>query len=336
MKKKKIKNKKKNFKKTKKYYYKTDIFISRMASILKIPHKKTKELFYQRIVSVIRLNDLLDDPQKIFKVLEEKNLDLKEVPWSKHTYIVKNKDKSELSKMQEYAKSLFYIQNLSSQLPPIILNPSPEDTILDMCAAPGSKTTQLASLMNNKGLIIANDDNYKRVHKMSKVLEKFGVKNTQINFAGGEELDAQFENYFDKVLLDAPCSGEGMIYLGAPKPLRFWSIKRTKEMSKIQKELIKSAFRCLKPGGEMVYATCTLSPNENESVVTHLMHEFKQAQLEEIELIKQDSFKEYKPFVKRGLKEWNEEFFHPDIDKTMRIIPGKTMMGFYIALIKKV
>jgi len=319
----------------KKFFYKDDIFISRMSSILKLPHPKTKELFYQRIVSSIRINNLLVEPNKAVQLLRKKGLELQEVEWSDYTYIVKNRDKSELSKMPEYDKCLFYIQNLSSMIPPIVLNPQPEDTILDMCAAPGSKTTQLASLMNNQGQIVANDNDYKRAQKLSKILEKFNVQNTQVNFSQAENLGRKFENYFDKVLLDAPCSGEGMIYLGKKRPLKFWNIKKSQEIAKLQKKMILSAYSCLKPGGTLIYSTCSLSPNENESVVTYLLDNHKNAKLQDIELINSKNFEKYKSFANRGLKEWNQEIYHPDIQKTVRIVPGKTMIGFYLALIKK-
>ncbi len=321
--------------KKKKFFYKEDIFISRMSSILKMPHPKTKELFYQRIVSAIRINNLLVEPQKVVNALKNKNADLKEVPWSPHTYIVKNLDKSNLAKTPEYKKGLFYIQNLSSMIPAIVLKPTEGDTILDMCAAPGSKTTQLASLMNNTGEIVANDNNFERSRKLSKMLKKFNIKNTNINFAQGEHLGKSFPGYFDKIILDAPCSGEGMVYLAKKQPLKFWSIRKSKEMSKIQKQLILSAFQALKKGGLLAYSTCTLSPNENEGVVSYLLEREKSAKIEHIDLIQTKEFEDFKPFIKKGLREWNEEIYHEDIRETIRITPGKTMIGFYVALIKK-
>jgi tRNA (cytosine49-C5)-methyltransferase len=319
----------------KKFFYKEDIFISRMSSILKLPHPKTKELFYQRIVSVIRINNLVAEPTKVIDALKIRNIELKEIPWSPYTYIVKNLDKSNLAKTPEYKKGLFYIQNLSSMIPAIALKPTQSDIVLDMCAAPGSKTTQLASLMNNQGKIIANDSNFERSRKLSKMLKKFNVKNTSINFARGEDLGNNFPNYFDKVLLDAPCSGEGMVYLAKKQPVKFWSIRKSKEMSKIQKQLILSAYQTLKSGGLMVYSTCTLSPNENEGVVSYLLEKVNNAEIVEIDLMQSKEFEDFKPFIKHGLKEWNEEVYNKDIGKTIRIVPGKTMIAFYIALIRK-
>lgn len=327
--------KKRNESSEKKFFYKDDIFISRMSSILKIPHHKTKSLFYQRILSVIRLNDLIADPERTLNLLKNRNLSLNKVDWNKHTYIVKNMDKSELSKMEEHKQNLFYIQNLSSMIPAIILEPKSDDYILDMCSAPGSNTTQLASLMNNKGEIVANDNNHERTIKMQRILRKFNVENTVVHFGNGEDLYKDFSDSFNKVLLNAPSSAEGLIYLNKKQPLKFWSIRKSQEISKVQKKLIISAFKCLKKGGTMTYSTCTLSPNENESVVTYLLKNEDSASIENIDLIEKEEFFNYKTFVQRGLKEWNNEIFHSDINKTIRIIPGKTMIGFYVALIKK-
>lgn len=321
---------------SKQFFYKEDIFLSRMASVFKIPQQKVKVLFSERTVSTIRLNGLAADTTEIYNLLKKKGLELKPIEWSKDTYIVTNKDKSELGKMPEYDKGLFYIQNLGSMLPAVILDLKETDKVLDMCAAPGSKTTQMADLMHNKGEIIANDDDYDRIYKMSSVLKQFYVTNTSVHYMNADKLGDQYPDFFDKVLLDAPCSGEGMVYLARPKPLRFWSIKKTKTMAKIQSRLIKAAFKALKPGGLMIYSTCTVSPTENESIVTELLNTEKRAQLQDITLIQSKEFEPNKPFIRHALASWNGEEFHPDIKKAIRVVPGKTMMGFFVALIKKV
>jgi 16S rRNA (cytosine1407-C5)-methyltransferase len=330
-----MKKAKERMREQKKYFTKEDIFLSRMASILKMPKGVAHEKFSERTVTVIRLNNLVADPAEIRKALEDLGAVLEPVTWSSGTYIVTNMDKSDLGESDAYKKGLFYIQNLSSMLPALILAPTHEDVVLDMCAAPGSKTTQLASLMSNKGKIVANDSDAHRVSKLRSVLALFNVKNTQVRNEPGGGIGKREEGHYDKVLLDAPCSGEGLIYLRGDKPLRFWNIKKVKPMAKLQRDLIESAFRALKKGGVMVYSTCTLEPEENEGVVTYLLEKFPDSDLQEVELFDSPEFNGYKDLVKRGIREWNDVYYNPEVSKTYRILPSAKMMGFYIAKIVK-
>ncbi|WKZ30737.1 MAG: RsmB/NOP family class I SAM-dependent RNA methyltransferase [Candidatus Dojkabacteria bacterium] len=318
------------------FFTKEEIFLSRLASILKMSKKDVRNHFSQRTVSTIRLNNLAANPDDIEKKLLSKGIQLEQVPWSKHTFIVTNKDKSELGKMEEYRKGLFYIQNLSSMLPGVILNPSEGDYVLDMCAAPGSKTTQLAAMMNNKGEIIANDENFQRLSSLKRVLSEFHVTNAKVTIGDAAKLGHTHQNKFSKILLDAPCSGEGMIYLKGEKPLRFWNIKKIKAMVKVQERLILSAFDALKPGGEMVYSTCTLEPDENEGVVTRLLRLRKDVEILEIPITGDAKFDDYRSFVTSGITKWSGNFYDRELRKAIRVIPGSRMQAFFIVKIKKV
>jgi 16S rRNA (cytosine1407-C5)-methyltransferase len=318
-----------------KFFTKFDVFISRMASILRLPQGVVRNIFSERAISTIRINNLAGEPRRIKQILLNKGVNLVEVPWSPLTYFVGNQDKSILGQTAEYRKGLFYMQNLSSMIPAILLEPKAKDVILDMCSAPGSKTSQLASLMNNKGKIIANDEDAWRSQKLREVLDAFCVTNTEIKIGKGEKYGSIYNQFFDKVLLDAPCSGEGQVYLEGDSPLRFWSVKRIKVLAKLQKELIESAFKSLKHGGFMIYSTCTLEPAENEDVVQFLLEKYPDAQLETIDLIKSEEFKDFKKHVKPGIQSWNEFEFGPELRKTIRVYPSAEMMGFFIAKISK-
>lgn len=319
----------------KKFYTKDDIFISRIASILEVPKGKVRGMFSERTISAIRLNPLAEDPKKIEEHLKKLGLDLKSVDWADGTFIVLNRDKSELGKTEEYRKGLFYIQNLSSMLPVVIMNPMPGESVLDLCAAPGSKTTMIASYMRNEGKIVANDENFSRIKSLRDVLYQFYVKNTDVHVGDGVKFGDDNENKFDKVLLDAPCSGEGLVYLRTQKPLRFWNIKKVKAMSNQQKKLITSAFNAVKPGGILIYATCTLEPPENEEVVTHLLKHEPKAHIEEIDLINDADFSDYRSFIMNGITKWSGNSYDPEVKKCIRVIPGKTMQGFFVAKIRK-
>ncbi len=315
------------FKKPKqKFFYKADIFLSRMASVLQIPQSKVKELLFQSNLYAVKFHNSTD-----IKAL--KDFTSKEVEWSKNTYLISREELVRLKKTREYGQGIFYIQNLAEMLPVVTLKPKANETILDMYA--GQSTLHLSSLMGNSGEIIANVEG-PNIGTFEKVLQKHNVKNTTLISEKGEELDKDYNGYFDRILLNAPCSREGIVHFAQKRPLKNWSIQKTKALSKLQKKLINVAFKCLKKGGTLVYSTTTISANENESVVTYLLNENRDTVLEEIELIESNAFKNYQTFVKRALKSWNNEKYHSDITRTIRTIPGKTMFGVYIALIRKV
>ncbi len=288
----------------KKFFYKEDIFLSRMASILKSPKSKVKEMFFQRPMPSIKLNGADK------KNLEKKGLELKEVEWSKDTYLVKNQTESGIKKLSEYKRGLFYVQNLAEMIPTLALKINMNDLVLD--TYPDSNTAHLLSLGDEEKIFVN--------------------KNTQM----GEKLDEEYSNTFDKILLIPPSSREGKISFLQKRPLKSWSIKKTKSLAKLQEKLISVSFNCLKRGGLLAYSTTTISPNENEAIISYFLKNNKNAKIEDIDLIKSKKFENYKAFIQKGLREWNNESFNPDIIKTVRTIPGKTMYGTYTALIRKV
>ncbi|MGI6423249.1 MAG: NOL1/NOP2/sun family putative RNA methylase [Candidatus Dojkabacteria bacterium] len=318
-----------------KYYTKEDIFLSRMASILQVPKGKVVGLFSQRTRTTIRLNSLKAKPKDTYERLKRRGYKLERVPWANDIYFVNNRDKDEISQIEEYQEGHFYIQNLSSILDTLILDPKPNEKILDMCAAPGSKTTHIAQITKNGANILANELEISRTNSLRNVIEQFGATSVKITMSDAREFGKKYPDYFDRVLLDAPCSGEGMIYLRGPKPLRFWSIKKVKASSTIQKELIESAFKTLKPKGTLVYSTCTLEPEENEGVITFLLNKFNNAKVSSINIINSDTFKEYKKFISPGITHWSGNNYHPSVKKSIRISPSADMMGFFITKITK-
>ena len=326
-----------NFKKSRKpqaptrkvFFTKENLFVSRIASILMIPKQRVIGIFSQRAITTIRLNPLKGNVEETKKSLEAKGYELEAIEWDKYSYFIRNHDKSEVSQTLEYQDGKFYIQNLSSILDTLVLDPKEGENILDMCAAPGSKTTHIAAVTNNKANILANDADMSRVNSLKNVLNQFGAKNVKATFSDATDFGKKYPEYFDRVLLDAPCSGEGMIYMNSMKPLRFWSLEKIKRCSFLQRDLIMSAFRTLKKGGTMVYSTCTLEPEENEGVVTDLLEHFPSASIEElgVEINNKN--------VMSGITKWSGHLYNPAVKKTLRIIPNSKMMGFYIAKIKK-
>jgi NOL1/NOP2/sun family putative RNA methylase len=276
-----------------------------------------------------RVNTIKTSVVALLAKLTTEGFITKPVSWYNDAFILENKTKSELLMTKVYQEGLFYMQNLSSMIPPLVLNPQETDSILDMAASPGSKTTQIATLMHNKGKIIANDKSRQRVFKLKANLDDQGVTNTQTLSLPGEFLWRKFPEVFDKVLLDAPCSMEGRISLLEPDSYKDWSSKKIKQLANLQKWLIRSAVSCVKVGGEIVYSTCALSPEENEEVIDWILEKTNHAVIiEKIHIEKLQG--------NDGLGKWRKKQFHESIKNCLRIYPSSTMEGFFVAKLTKI
>ncbi|HLD12221.1 MAG TPA: RsmB/NOP family class I SAM-dependent RNA methyltransferase [Candidatus Nanoarchaeia archaeon] len=259
----------------------------------------------------IRTNTLLTTPQQLRQTLEQQGYTLEPLPWCKEGFYI-GKGPEALGNLQEHKKGYYYIQASTSMIPPIILNPQPGEVVLDCCAAPGGKTTHLAQLMNNEGVIIANEADSKRITIMIDNLQRLHIKNTVITNHSAEKLPGSY----DKILLDTPCSASGTIHGNtkeSKKTLLAWNQNTVNRLAKLQRKLISHAYQLLKPEGRLVYSTCTLEPEEDEQIIQHLLEHEPTAKLEKIELrIKAD--------WNNGIKIWphynqTEGFFISSITK---------------------
>jgi len=198
------------------------------------------------------------------------------IPWCKEGFWIESADENkelQLGNSGEHLMGLFYIQEASSMLPAVVLlDNKPASMVLDMAAAPGSKTTQLAALMENKGTILANELSASRVKVLHANIQRCGVLNSCLSHIDGTAMDKYLTGTFDAILLDAPCGGEGTCRKD-PKALDNWSVTAMETISAVQKQLIQSAWKMLKPGGRLVYSTCTLSQAENQQVISSLVDE---------------------------------------------------------------
>lgn len=274
-----------------------------------------------------RVNTLKTDAETLIQKLADQNIEFEQVSWYEYAYILKS-EKAALMNTNEYRQGHIYIQNLSSMLPPLILTPRTRDSICDLTAAPGSKTTLLAQMMKNKGSIIANDLSRTRIFRLKANLKEQGVTNTTVTSFPGQTLWQKYPEQFDKTLVDVPCTMEGRFSTLDPDSYKDWTPKKVKLLSKLQKFLLRSAISATKPGGLIVYSTCTLEPEENESVVNWILEKEKgNVTVEEITL--------QIPEKEHGLTEWNNKSFNYQLNKTVRILPSKTMEGFYVAALRK-
>lgn len=273
--------------------------------------------------TTLRVNTLKYDIQSLMKYFKENNIKFERVPWYNDALVIKNADEKKLQKLDIYEKGYIYIQSLSSMVPPIALNPIPGEKVLDLTAAPGSKTTELAALMKNEGYILANELDKIRCERLKYNVEKQGAKIIEVVNRRGEKVGDKYSEYFDKVLLDTPCSGEGRFVVGRLATYRDWSPKTVKELSKLQKKLFESAYKALKPNGIMVYSTCTLNEEENELILDWALKNF------DIKLVDIDVE------IKNAQKAFNDDK-DKSINKAIRILPSKDTEGFFVAkLVKK-
>jgi NOL1/NOP2/sun family putative RNA methylase len=194
--------------------------------------------------------------------------DYSTLPWDKNGYLYHGAES--LGKHPYHAAGMYYLQEPSAMAPVSILDPQPGERVLDLCAAPGGKTTQIHSRMNGEGIIIANDPNPHRVQALGLNIERWGAKNISVLCETPQKLVDHFGEYFDRVLVDAPCSGEGT-FRTHPGEIKKWSLNFSKRSAVIQDEILWFAGKLVRPGGFLVYSTCTFNQLENEGTIIRFL-----------------------------------------------------------------
>jgi NOL1/NOP2/sun family putative RNA methylase len=307
-------------------------FVERMEALLgKEEAKEFFDISYTKTPTSIRVNTLKISVEELKKRLEDYGWKIKQ-PFDEFPEVIIIESKlnpGEIGKTKEHLMGYYYVQEISSMLPMLALQPKPGEIILDLCASPGSKTTQAAAMMNNEGTIIANELSMGRIGILNSNLERCGVMNTIVTRKEGVALCNRFikksQMRFDKILVDAPCSGEGTLRK-SPKTFEMWNINMIKKIAGVQKQLAVAALKILKVGGEMIYSTCTLSPEEDEMIVNHLIENFD-VEIEQIKL----------PLKFRcGVCEWDGNVLNKDVEKCLRLYPqDNDTDGFFVAKIVK-
>ena len=234
--------------------------------------KITKEIIegYQtKRKTTLRINTIKSNIEEIKKELEKEKIEYETIEWSKEALIIKNADEKTIQEMEIYKNGKIYLQSLSSMLPPIILEPKEGTDILDMAAAPGGKTTQIAAITNNKAHITACEKNKIRAERLKYNVDKQGATCVFIMPKDSRFIDDFFS--FDQILLDAPCSGSGTLDYNDANVEKYFTEQLIERSSKTQKTLLSKAIKLLKPGHEMVYSTCSILDCENEDVVSSVI-----------------------------------------------------------------
>lgn len=283
----------------------------------------------------LRCNTLKISPEELKKTLEDKGWKISQ-PWESYPeiMIVENElEPGEIGRTFESLLGYYYIQELASMLPVISMNPQKRERVLDLCASPGSKSTQIAAKMENTGSLLSNDMGVGRMKILVSNIERCGVTNSVMTSREGVRYcqilkENGFE--FDRILLDVPCTGEGT-YRSNPAGAKAWNPKGIRSMSKVQKNLFYSAFQLLKEGGTLIYSTCTHGPEENEEVVDYALKKFgKQIEIQDPGLPKELN-------TRSGVTHWQGKDYAEEVSKTARLHPqDANTEGFFISKFQKV
>jgi len=305
------------------------LFEERMKNLL--PNSSDFEE-YSKIIhtgprNFIRCNTLKISPHELIKSLSKKWKVSQPYPAFPEIMLIESDLKpGELGNSIEHILGYYYVQEVCSMMSVIALNPQPGELILDLCASPGSKTTQIAAKMQSKGTLIANDLKLDRIAFLASNLEKAGVTNTIVTKNDSVNLCQRFEKNkikFDRILLDAPCSGEGTLR-SSPKTFLMWNPKVIDKLGRQQKKMIAHAIRCLKVGGTLVYSTCTHAPEEDESVLDFALKNFP-IRIEKIFLPLK---------CRQGVTKWNSDVYDNQVSNSCRIYPqDNDSEGFFVSKI---
>lgn len=272
---------------------------------MKIPQKLLDTL------KKISLDEKIYEERSRKCILSKEYLEMERVPWCKNAYFIP----------EGFEKENNFVFDPVSLVPCLALQPKKNDRILDMCAAPGTKTYILSFLTENEADITANDIDARRIMRLRYNAKKFGIKCRIINKSG-----RKIQGNYNKILIDAPCSGSGMINK-KEKLFKHWNSRRIKILAKKQKKLVEHAFEILEKNGILVYSTCTFEPQENEAVVAHLLDKFSDSVIEEINVNVNHA---------KGITEWDDRRFKEEIQKCIRIYPHHNKTGgFFVAKIRK-
>lgn len=270
--------------------------------------KKIETGFIETKPVTLRVNTIKSNAEKVKIELEKNNIEYEIVEWNKSAFIIKNVKEEEIRKLDIYNNGEIYLQSLSSMIPAIIIDPKERENILDMTAAPGGKTSQMAAIANNKVFLTACEKNKIRLDRLQYNMQKQGVRNINIMQEDSRKLSNYFS--FDKILLDAPCSGSGTENIFNSN----FTEELIKRSCKTQEELLTKALSILKHGGEMVYSTCSILKEENEEILNKVLKKFK-AQIVPIQIPKEI------PVLPTS------------IDGVVTICPTKLYEGFFVAKI---
>jgi len=279
--------------------------------------------------TTFRVNTLVANHEMVEHELRSLGIQWSRWNWYDGAYSLRDRRKTKtLTNSTLYSGGQIYLQSLSSMLPPLFLAPKPNDRVLDMCAAPGSKTTQMAALMKNQGSIMAIEKSKIRYDKLLANLELQNATLVRPYLGDSQRISSSKKEQFDKVLVDAPCTNEALINTIYPRTYKRWRQKHVLSMARLQSKLLSAGFRALKPGGKLIYSTCTYAPEENEGVISGLLREHPDS-ASTIPLGRK------LPNFSPALRSYQGEDYSRQLQHARRVLPSAEMHGFFLCLIGK-
>ncbi len=284
--------------------------------------------FHEPPVTAFRVNTLRASAEAVAAELGAAGLALHAAPWKPGAFWVAPEARAALLASAPYARAEIYVQNLSSMIPPAALGARPGERVLDLAAAPGGKTLQIACDMQNTGELAAVEAVRGRFFRLRSNLEAHGATVARAFLKNGEDVWRHRPEHFDRVLLDAPCSTEGRFRADDPETAAYWSPRKIAEMARKQQRLLYAAVQCLRPGGVLVYATCTMAPEENEQTIDRLLRRFGDA-LEATPLGLEP------PGAIPALAAWEGQAFRDDLRHARRVLPSRLMEAFFVCRLVK-
>ena len=294
-----------------------EAFTQRMKKLLGEDYDAFAQSYERPRAAALRLNPLKTD-----ELPGLPQFGLKPVPWEPSGYYYDPETRPGKSAYHE--AGLYYLQEASAMAPAALLDARPGERVLDLCAAPGGKSTQIAGYMRGRGLLVCNEINPKRAKILASNIERLGISNALVLNEHPQKLAERFEGYFDKILVDAPCSGEGM-FRKEEAAVTDWSEETVRMCARRQAEILHSAAGMLRPGGRLVYSTCTFAPVENEGSVSAFLHTHPAFSVEKISV----------PWFSPGRPDWVEDPA-PGLEHTFRLWPHRLLgEGHYCAVLRK-
>ncbi len=268
------------------------------------------------------------------QALKESGFAIQPVMWDAHEvgYHCSKSDIAALNRSEFTEQGEVYVQNAASWLPVLALNPQPGENILDVCAAPGGKASHIQALTLNQSTLTCNDNSKPRLLSLQRNMERLGAV-ASYTLCDAAKISQKFAaEAFDKILLDAPCSGEGLMTLlpGDEKLFDSWSVAHIRRLSQLQKKILTQAWKLLKPGGTLVYSTCTTAPEENEVVVDYLLRKNPDARLASFPTLQETEVKRL-----AALQTWNDRTFTHDLSPCLRLLPSPYVEAFFVAKLVK-
>lgn len=305
-------------------------FLERLELILPKPEfSQCLDSFNQKQDFSLRVNTLKTTPLELENELRDQGVIIAPVRWQKNAFHFPQNQYYKLTTHPLYKSGHFFIQNLSSQLITSILNPQPGENVLDIAAAPGGKSLQMACMMKNRGKIDAIEIVKSKFFSLKSTVYNHKANIVKPYFKDGGKIWKYCRGRFDKVMVDVPCTQEGSIKLYKPESYRHWSLEKIQEIQAKQRRLLFSGIQCLKPGGTLVYSTCSFSPEENEMIINRILEKFHEnIFIDDITL----PISNYT----QGLTEWQGVTMDKSISKTRRIIPTHLVNACFVCKIKKI